>query len=297
MDRLTSIRVFINVADRGSLTAAAANLDMSRAMVSRHLQELETWLEVRLFHRSTRLLSLTDAGVNALTRCRQMLEFSDEMKCAVGGNDTVPRGLLRISTVVSFAQTHLATAVADYVALYPDTIVDIQAIDRTINLVEERIDLAIRITNSLDPNLIARKLGVCRSVVCASPEYLARRGTPSQPEELSEHNCLTYSYFGKSLWRFKRDGQPLSIPVCGNISANEVTVLTQTVLAGSGIALQPLYSVGPLIEEGRLVELLPHCQPQEMNIYGVYTSRRQIPATLRTMLDFLVDRFQSSPLF
>lgn len=232
MDRLKAMQVFVEVADRGSLSAAAVHLDMSRAMVSRYLAEMEQWVGVRLLHRTTRRLSLTPAGAETLPRCRQMLEMVGDLRNAVATPEDAPRGLLRMTTSMSFGSRHLARLVTDYVKLHPGTSVDLMLVERAVNLVEERVDLAVRITNDLDPNLIARKLAVCRSVVCASPEYLGREGEPARVEDLSLRNCLTHSYFGKSLWRFERDGVPVDVPVSGNISANEVSVLLQAALEG-----------------------------------------------------------------
>ena len=165
MDRLKAMQVFVEVADRGSLSAAAVHLDMSRAMVSRYLAEMEQWVGVRLLHRTTRRLSLTPAGAETLPRCRQMLDMVGDLHSAVATPEDTPRGLLRITTSMSFGARHLAPAVTDYVKRHPGTSVDLMLVERAVNLVEERVDLAVRITNDLDPNLIARKLAVCRSVV------------------------------------------------------------------------------------------------------------------------------------
>jgi DNA-binding transcriptional LysR family regulator len=191
MDRMTAMGVFVEVAERGSLSAAADTLNISRAMVTRHLAELEDWLGARLFRRTTRRINLTSAGEQALERCRRLLELSEDLKAAVGDSvDAPPRGQVRIACSASFGQSQLAVAVADYVARFPRVRVDLLMADRTINLVEERIDLAIRITHELDPMLIARRLSVCRSLLCATPAYLAARGTPQRPEELLRHSCL-----------------------------------------------------------------------------------------------------------
>jgi DNA-binding transcriptional LysR family regulator len=263
--------------------------------VSRYLAEMEQWVGVRLLHRTTRRLSLTPAGAETLPRCRQMLDMVGDLRNAVSTPDDTPRGLLRITTSMSFGSRHLASAITDYVKLHPGTSVDLMLVDRAVNLVEERVDLAVRITNDLDPNLIARKLAVCRSVVCASPEYLQREGVPARIEDLSLRNCLTHSYFGKSLWRFERDGEPVDVPVSGNISANEVSVLSRAALEGAGIAMLPTYYAADYIASGRLRAILTQNKPQELGIYGVYVSRRQMPLILRSMLDFLVDRLESTP--
>jgi DNA-binding transcriptional LysR family regulator len=296
MDRITAARVFVSIAERGSMIAAAEALEMSRAMVTRYLAEMEQWAGARLLHRSTRRLSLTDAGDITLVRCRAMLELAGAMAVAADDADA-PQGLLRIACSQSLAQAQVASAVTGYLARYPRTAIDLQVNNRAVNLVEERIDLALRITNALEPNLIARQLGWCDSVVCAAPAYLAARGTPRQPGDLATHNCLTYSYFGKSLWQFTgADDEVLTVPVSGNLSANDDLVLLRAAGEGAGIALQPLYSAAPLIADGRLMALLPDCAPQRMGIYGIYTSRQHMPPALRAMLDFLVDWFDQTSL-
>lgn len=289
------MRVFVTVVDLGSQSAAADHLELSRPVVSRYLAELEDWVGARLMHRTTRKLSLTTAGSETLPRCRQMLELSADMQTAVSEPDDAPRGLLRISVSTSFGQAQLADAMTAYVKRYPGVSVDLQMLDRTVNLVDERIDLAIRTTNELDPNLIARRLTVCRSVICAAPAYLQAHSAPRRVEDLSRHNCLTHSYVGKSLWHFEQDGEPLSIPVQGNISANEASTLLRATIAGAGVAMLPTYQAGAHIHSSELVRLLPQAEPRLMNIYAVYASRKHMPAALRSLLDFLVERFPQEP--
>ncbi|MHA7845555.1 LysR family transcriptional regulator [Serratia sp. D1N4] len=291
MDRITAAEVFVTIVERGSMIAAADRLEMSRAMVTRYLAQMEQWAGARLLHRTTRKLSLTDAGERTLERCRQMLALAVEIDLADNQQSDDLRGLLRITCSQSLGQTALVGAVAQYLKRHPQVAVDLQMNNRAVNLVEERIDLALRITNELDPNLIARPLSTCASVVCASPAYLAAYGTPRHPQDLATHNCLTYSYFGKSLWHFDCQGVKSAVAVSGNLSANESVVLLAGTVQGAGISLQPYYSAAPLLAKGDLIELLPDYMPQAMGIYGIYTSRRQMPATLRTMLDFLVEWF------
>lgn len=289
------MRVFTAVVDLGSQSAAADHLDLSRPVVSRYLAELEEWVGARLMHRTTRKLSLTAAGFETLPRCRQLLELADDLQATVSVPGDAPRGLLRISVSTSFGQAQLACAVTDYVRLNPQVSIDLQMLDRTVDLVDERIDLAIRTSNDLDPNLIARKLTVCRSVLCASPAYLREHPAPQQVEELSRHNCLTHSYYGKSLWHFTRNAEDVSVPVQGNITANEASTLLSAALAGAGITLLPSYQAATYVQRGELVRLLPEAEPRVMTIYAVYASRKQMPATLRSMLDFLASRFTDPP--
>lgn len=297
MDRLTALRVFVSVVEQGSLSGAGERLEMSRAMVSRYLAELERWMGARLLHRTTRRLSLTGPGEEALNRARTMLALGEEMEQIAIRGDETPKGQLRITSSYSLSDALLVGAANEYLALYPGTAIDILLLDRTVNLVEERIDLAVRITNDLDPNLVARRLGTCHSVVCASPAYLARHPTPQSVQDLALHNCLTYTYFGKSLWEFQGPGGPQSVPVSGNLSANISNLLLSATLAGAGISLQPRYSVEQHLTRGELVALLPEWQPKRLGVYGVYGTRKQMSPLLRSFLDFLVTRMAEDPLW
>ena len=295
MDRIMAAQVFVAIVERGSMINAAEALNMSRAMVTRYLSEMEKWSGARLLHRTTRKLSLTDAGESTLLRCRKLLQLSVEMESVAESGDEALRGLLRLSCSQSFGQGAVVIAVAEFLRRHPQLNIDLQLESRAVNLVEDRIDLALRITNDLDPNLIARPLSHCDSVVCASPAYLATHGTPRKPDDLALHNCLTYTYFGKSLWSFERDGKKSSVPVSGNLSANESLVLLTGAVEGVGIVMQPVYSAAALIASGQLVRLLPEWQPQSMGIFAIYSTRRQMPVALRALLDFLVEWFAANP--
>ena len=297
MDRLTALRVFVSVVEQGSLSGAGEKLDMSRAMVSRYLAELESWMGARLLHRTTRRLSLTGPGEEALNRARAMLALGEEMEQIAVKGDDAPKGQLRITSSYSLSEALLVGAANDYLAQYPGTAIDILLLDRTVNLVEERIDLAVRITNDLDPNLVARRLGTCHSVVCASPTYLANHPAPQKVQDLALHNCLTYTYFGKSLWEFNGPDGPESVPVSGNLSANISNLLLEATLGGAGISLQPRYSAQPYLERGELVPLLTQWQPKRLGVYGVYATRKQMSPLLRSFLDFLLARMAADPLW
>lgn len=295
MDRITAAEVFVQIADRGSMAATADALDMSRAMVTRYLAEMERWAGARLLHRTTRRLSLTAAGEQTLAHCRSLLEIAGELVVPAQDEADPVRGLLRVACSQSLAQEVLMPPMAAFLQAHPQAAIDLRIDARPVNLVEERIDLAIRITNELDPNLIARRLGDCASVVCAAPVYLARHGTPQRVQDLAQHNCLTYSYFGRSLWEFTEftdpQGQPASVSVGGNLSANETQVLLAAAIAGAGIGLQPLYAAAGPIARGELVAVLPGQVPQALGIHGIYASRRQMPPVLRAMLDALAAYF------
>ena len=292
MDRIKAMQVFAEVADRASLTEAAQALDMSRAMVSRYLESIERWLGVRLLHRTTRRVSLTDAGEEALQRCRQMLELSRDVQSVAGARRVAPAGKLRITTSTSFAAAYLADVVTDFLTQYPQTQVELIATERTVNLVEERIDLAVRIGNVLDDSLVARKLGVCRSVVCASPTYIKASGTPSDPDDLRHHRCITHAYVGRTEFRLQRNCQTLRIPVRGQLQSNEAAVTRRAALAGAGIAMLPTYFVSADLASGERIRLLPDCEPERLGIHAVYLSRQHQPQLLRMMVDFLADRMR-----
>ncbi len=297
MDRLKAAEVFVDIARRGSLAAAADSLGMSRAMVTRYLAQMEAWAGARLLHRTTRRLSLTAAGEQTLARSQQLLALAADVPVPPGAVDA-PSGLLRMACSQSLAQEVLVHAVAGFQRRHPGVAVDFQIDARPVNLVEERIDLAIRITNDLDPNLIARRLGECASVVCASPAYLAAHGMPRRPEDLAMHNCLTYSFFGRSLWLFTdAQGVPASAPVAGNLSANETQVLLAAALGGAGVAMQPHYAVAAHLAAGRLVPLLPGFTPHALGVHAIYASRRQMPVALRVLLDHLGAYFADEALW
>ncbi|MDM0085401.1 LysR family transcriptional regulator [Variovorax sp. J31P179] len=292
MDRITAAEVFLTIAARGSLSATADALSMSRPMVTRYLAELEGWVGSRLLHRTTRKLSLTPAGEEMLVHCQRILDVAADMVSLSSRSEEGPRGVLRIACSQSLAQEVLSVAVAEYLRVFPLVTVDFSIGARAVNLVEERIDLAIRITNDIDPNLIARPLAQCASAICASPAWVAKHGLPRRPHDLSARNCLTYSHFGKSLWEFSHANERIAVPVGGNLSANEPQVLLAAALEGVGITMQPLYAVSRLITEGKLVPLLPGFAPQTLGVYGILASRRQVSAALRAMIDFLASWFQ-----
>ncbi|HSV53473.1 MAG TPA: LysR family transcriptional regulator [Burkholderiaceae bacterium] len=297
MDRLTAIRVFIEVADCHSLTQAAERLDMSRAMASRYIGSLEEWLGARLLHRTTRRISLSDAGEEALPRCRHMLALSEEVQAVAGKRSQEPAGKLRITTSLSFAQAQLTAAVVEFQGRYPRVEIELFAVDRSVNLVEERIDLAVRITNALDDGFVARKLCLCRSVLCASPDYVKRHGSPAHTSDLASRNCITHAFGSGAEYRLRHKGQTAAVAVRGTLFSNETAVLRQAVLAGAGIALLPTYYVVEELQRGALVRLLPEYEPEPLGIHAVYLSRQHQSHALKLLIDMLAQRFggESAP--
>ena len=291
MDRLSAMQVFVEVADCGSLTRAAERLDMSRAMASRHVASLERWLGARLLHRTTRRISVSDAGEVALAHCRQILDLAAAARGAAGNRTQAPVGKLRIATSLSFAQTQLTAAIADFQIRYPQVEVELLAVDRAVNLVEERIDVAVRITNTLDDSFVARKLAACRSVLCASPAYIERRGRPAVPADLKAHNCLVHAFGSRAEYKLRHKGHLATVTVRGSLFSNETAVLREAALAGAGIALLPTYYVVEELRLGKLVRLLPDHEPEPLGIHAVYLSRQHQPQALRLLIEALSQRF------
>jgi DNA-binding transcriptional LysR family regulator len=291
MDHLSAIRTFIEIADQGSLTRAAESLDLSRAMVSRHLEGLERWLGTRLLHRTTRRVSLSEAGQEALPRLRQMLELAGDVQALSGARRAEPTGKLRVTTSLSFAMSCLTQAIVDFQGRHPRIEIELMTVDRAVDLVGERIDLAVRITNQLDDGVVARRLASCRSVLCASPAYLKRRGRPERPEDLKAHECITHAFGARAQYRLRRDGRLSTLDVKGSLSGNETAVLRQAALAGAGIAMLPTYFVGDELKRGALVRLLPHHEPEPLGVHAVYLSRQHQSQPLKLLVDFLATRF------
>lgn len=291
MDHLGAIRTFIEIADQGSLTRAAETLALSRAMVSRHLEGLERWLDTRLLHRTTRRVSLSEAGMEALPRLRQMLELAADLQAVSGARRTEPTGKLRVTTSLSFAMPCLTQAIVDFQRGHPRIAIELLTVDRAVDLVSERIDLAVRITNRLDEGVVARRLASCRSVLCASPTYLKRRGRPKQPGDLKAHDCITHAFGTRAEYRLGQAGRLTTLAVTGPLSGNETAVLRQAALAGAGIAMLPTYFVADELRQGSLVRVLPNHEPEPLGIHAVYLSRQHQPLPLKLLIDFLAERF------
>lgn len=291
MDRLTSARVFVTVAERGSLTQAADQLEMSTAMVSRYLAALEDWLGARLLHRTTRRVTLTEAGQLALPSCRQLLDTAEDVKQIAGNLSQEPRGRLRITSALSFAEAQLAPALVAFQQRYPQVKIALSTTDQGVNLVAEQIDLAVRISNTLEPTLIARPLAVCRSVLCASPGYLKEHGTPQTAEDLKQHRCLVHSLVSATQFRFRVGDEIVEPAVDVGFSTNETAILRRAVLAGGGIGILPTYYVSEELRRGELVGLLPAHALDTMGVHAVFLSRQHQPLALRLLVDFLAQQF------
>jgi DNA-binding transcriptional LysR family regulator len=291
MDRLTATRVFVTVADLGSLTQAAQRLDMSTAMVSRYLAAQEDWLGARLLHRTTRRISLTEAGQQALPSCRQLLDTAEDVQHLAGQASRVPSGRLRLACAPSFAEAQLTPALVDFQLRHPQVSFALQAEDRSVDLTAERIDLAVRITNALEPTLIARRLAACRSVLCAAPQYLAQHGQPRNAQDLEAHRCLSHAFVSAAHYRLWHAGHLVELPLEACFWTNDTAVLRRTALCGGGIAMLPTYYVGEDLRQGRLQRVLPDHEPETLGLHAIFLSRQHQPLALRLLVDFLAERF------
>jgi DNA-binding transcriptional LysR family regulator len=286
--------VFAKVVESASFAAAARHFDISPAMVSKHVSTLEERLGVRLLNRTTRRVSATEVGQDYYERSLRILSDLDDADRAAGNLQTAPRGLLRVTTSVSFGARQLAPLVAEYLAAYPDVSIELSLHDHFVDLLQERIDLAIRLGTLSDSSLIARKLCAVEMVLCASPGYLKANGTPQKPRDLIKHNCLTHP--ASRVWTFiDRGGKEEVIRISGRLSANAGDALLALVVKDAGIALAPDYLVGDDLTAGRLIRLLPDYTTRDTPVYAVYPHSQYLSAKTRTFIDFLASRFAHLP--
>lgn len=296
MDRLKSIEVFTKVVETGSFIAASETIGISRPMASKHVQSLEHELGVRLLNRTTRRISLTEAGRSFHLRCQTILEEIDEAIAEAGNMQIEPRGLLRINAPLTFGRAYLTKAIGSFQENYPDIRVDLTLNDRVADIVDEGFDLAIRIGILSDSSLIAKKLAPCRLLLCASPAYLDHRGTPKKPGDLTAHNCLVYTYFSQEKrWRFGNGKDEISVAIYGDFQANFGEAVVEAAAASRGIVLEPSFTLAPYLANGRLVTILEEFHPQELGIYAVYPPSRLLPQKARLFIDHLVEVFGPRP--
>ena len=297
MDRFVALSVFAKVVEQGSFARAADRLEMSTSAVSRHVAELEAHLATRLLNRTTRRLSLTEAGQAFYERCVQLLADLEEAEEAVTAATIVPRGTLKLTCSVSFGVRHLAPAIAEFARRHPQLRFDVELSDRMADIVDEGFDLAIRIGVIGSRSLIARKIGVSQLVLCAAPSYLAQHPAPRTPADLASHACLSYEYSPeRNVWRFRDGkGQPHEVRIAGPAQANNGQMLCALAVAGMGVHLEPDFIVAPDVRAGRLVTLLSGYAPPSIEIYAAYPSRRHLSMKVRAFVDFLLARFAGKP--
>ena len=297
VDRFIGIQAFAKVAELGSFTRAADRLGVSTSAVSRQVAELETHLDARLLNRTTRRLSLTEAGQAFYERSVQLLADLEEAESSVRAAALVPKGSLKLTCGVTFGERYLAPAIAEFAARHPQVTFDLDLSDRAVDLVEEGFDLAVRIGAIGQPGLVSRRIGWSRAVCCAAPAYLARAGAvPVEPEDLARHECLTYTNLPvPNTWHFaSRLGGIRTVRLAPRHRANNGRMLVELALLGLGIAIEPDFILASDVRAGRLVHLLPDFELPRIPIAAVYPSRRYLSAKVRAFVDFLAQRFSQA---
>jgi DNA-binding transcriptional LysR family regulator len=292
VEDLVHLVTFVRVVKVGSFAGAARQLKITGSVASKHVAKLEKTLGVRLLNRSTRKLSLTEAGAAYYEHCTRIVEELEHARVSLARLQDAPRGLLRVTAPVPIAST-LGPMLREFLERYPDIQIELDASNRVVNLAEEGFDLAIRVARSLPPNVVARPLVSMRVHLYASPQYLGRDGTPQHPSDLARHNCLTVPVaMPDSIWRFVRGNERAEIAVHGSLQSNTIEALRDLVLGGAGITLLPASMVGKDQREGRLKPLLTDWEVEpRINIYAVFLPTRFVPPKLRVFVDYLAGRF------
>ena len=296
MDRFEEMQAFAAVVDAGSFVRAAEALQVSKTAVSRLIGDLEARLGVRLLHRTTRRLSLTVEGEVFHARCKELLAGVEEAEAEVTARADEAVGLLRLNVPVSFGLMHLAPLWPAFLQQHPNVTLDVTLSDRIVDLVEEGYDLAVRIAQLPSSSLVSRKLTSTRLVLCASPEYLRRHGTPAHPLEIARHTVFSYTLLATGeQWAFDGPQGPVSVKVTPRMRSNSGDTCCAAALQHQGIVLQPSFMVGHHLRSGVLVEILPACRSLELGVYAVYASRKHVTRKVRVLIDFLVEAFRIRP--
>jgi DNA-binding transcriptional LysR family regulator len=296
MDRFSSMLAFTTVVESGGFTAAAEKLGLSRAALSKSVQQLEAHLGARLLHRTTRRIGLTETGKAYFERARDILHDVEEIECLASEQTTRPQGLLRINAPTSFGIRYLCETITRYRERYPDVQLSLSFSDRFVDVVEEGYDVVIRIADLTDSSLIARKIAPCRRVFVASPDYLKRHVEPNVPQDLALHPCLIYADHPRAdTWQLRGPNGMESVKVNGPVHADSGDFLCAAAMAGQGITVLPTFIVGPEIRAGRLKQILLPYSITEIAIYALFPSRRYLSAKVRTFVDFLADCYGECP--
>ncbi|QIL89288.1 LysR family transcriptional regulator [Microbulbifer sp. SH-1] len=295
MDKLAAMRVFVEIVDRGSLTAAAEASGRSQPSVVRTLAALEAHLGARLLRRTTRRMSLTPEGRDYLERCRRILADVDDAELAVGQNEAEPRGDLRITAPVQFGQLHMVSAISDFLSRYEHVRVDLLLLDRVVDLVDEGIDLALRIGPLADSSMTAIRVGEVRRVVCASPALLERVGVPDHPRALSQLPCIRLRNLSStSTWPFRDSGHDVAIRVGGRLSCNHIAAGVAACAEGVGFGQFLSYQVQQFISEKKLCRVLEDFEPEPLPVHLVYPGGRLVSTRLRALINALKDSLRNS---
>lgn len=295
MDQFRQMQAFTTVVQAGSFVKAAQRLDTSKAVVSRLVLELEALLGTRLLNRTTRSLSLTDAGSDYFERSRQILDDLAEANAAASQGALHTAGRLKINAPLTFGNLHLAPLWGEFLKLHPQVGLDITLTDRVVDLVEEGFDMAVRITAQASSTLVSRQLASDRVVMCASPGYLRQAPPILQLADIEDHSVMAYSWWsGGDMWAFEAaDGKPASVTTHPRLRANSGDTCRAAALADQGLIYQPAFLVGEDLRTGRLVRVLPAYRGPRIGIHAVYPSRQHLPGKVRAMVDFLAAAFQT----
>ena len=296
MDLLVPLRTFVRVVDAGSFTAVAAEQNTSQPTISRQVAALEEHLGTRLLTRTTRALTLTDDGRAFYEHARRVLEAVSEAEGVVGRRRGKPAGLLRLATPVVFGRLEIVPRLPDFLGRFPDVTIDIVMSDGFTDLVEQGIDLAIRVGEVTDPGLIARRIGIVRRVTVAATSYLKRYGVPQRPHDLSNHECIVYTRLATgNRWSFESTDGPVSVEVAGRFRADNSEAVREGVLGGLGIAVIPDFAFRSEIGTGEVEVILKANEPKSLPMHAVYPSRRFVPLKVRAMIDYLAHEFELDP--
>ena len=295
MDRLEAMSILVAAAEAGSLSGASRRLGTPLATVSRKVSELEAHLRTQLLNRSSRRLTLTDAGEAYLAACKRILDEVEEAERAASGEYAVPRGELIITAPLVFGRLHVLPIVTSFLAAYPDIDIRLMLADRAVNLLEEHIDVAVRIAELPDSSLVATRVGSIRRVVCASPGYFAARGTPDRPADLSKHDCISFEGLASpDGWTFRVGKADASVATHSRLTVSTAEAAIDAAIAGMGIARVLSYQVADAIRSGKLVAALTDFEPAPWPVSLLYSGQGLLPQKLRAFLDFAVPRLRTA---
>ena len=294
MDRLEAMSILIAVVDSGSLSAAARRLDMPLATVSRKVGELESHLKTRLLHRTTRKLSLTESGASYVAACRRVLEEIGEAERAATGEYASPKGELIVTAPVAFGRMHIVPVVADFLAQYPEIDINLVLTDRVVHLMDEHTDVAIRIGELPDSTLVATRVGAVRRVICASPDYLATHGAPEKPEDLANHQCVTFEVLASMrAWVFGNGKSEISVPIRSRLAVNTAEAAIAAATLGVGLIRVLSYQVEDAIRANELRIVLDTFESAPLPVSLVHKGQAPLPLKLRAFLDFMSPRLKA----
>ncbi|HPR07221.1 MAG TPA: LysR family transcriptional regulator [Denitromonas sp.] len=294
MSQVDGMLIFARVVEAKSFSEAARRMNATRSKLSKAVAALEASLGVRLLNRSTRRLSLTEVGAAYYAHCARIAQELDDAEQTIGHLQAEPRGVLKISASVAFGTLHIAPALPDFLARYPELSADMTINDRIVDLADDAYDVAVRIVTEPAPALVARRLAPIRRKVCATPAYFRRYGVPKTPGDLVNHNCLHYTH-DRDAWHFFGPQGQIVVPVSGRLHINDDEALSQAVLGGLGVAMLPTFIVGADLQAGRLEAVLSDYVPVERFAYAVYLPTRHLAPKVRVFIDFLLERFGPQP--